>query len=166
LAGNQADLGEKIAAIIVSFTNFICKDKRDIDHNYKSLMDFILRSKEKEKEEITDYLGKMTPEERKIENKLKSNKLGRWSKGEQKGLHSYDEKTYDQEREEMEKMAINEIRLNRRSVVTDRNRDIYALAQEGDNAADAEQDREDNNINYLGEDGEPEEFDMDGDENY
>jgi hypothetical protein len=166
LAGNQAELGEKISSIIVSFTNFICKDKKDIDQNYKSLMDLILRAKEHEKEEITEYLGKMTPEERKIENKLKANKLGRWSKGEQKGIHTYQAKTYDEEREEMEKMAIREIQMNKRSVVTDMNRNIYALEKAADDAANAEQDQEDNNITYMGEDGEPEEFDMDGDEAY
>ncbi len=166
LAGNQAELGEKISAIIVSFTNFICKDKKDIDQNYKSLMDLILRAKEHEKEEITEYLGKMTPEERKIENKLKANKLGRWSKGEQKGIHTYQAKTYDEEREEMEKMAIREIQMNKRSVVTDMNRNIYALEKAADDAAGAEQEQEDNNITYMGEDGEPEEFEMDGDETY
>ena len=108
----------------------------------------------------------MTPEERKIENNLKSNKLGRWSKGEQKGLHSYEKNTYDQEREEMEKMAIKEVQMNKRSVVTDMNRNIYALESLAEEAADNEQDREDNVITYMGEDAEPEDYEMDGDENY
>jgi hypothetical protein len=166
LAGNKAELGEKIASLIVVFVKFICQDKKDIDQNYKSLMDLILRSKEQEKEEITDYLGKMTPEERKIENNLKANKLGRWSKGEQKGLHAYDKDTYDQEREEMEKMAIKEVQLNKRSVVTDMNRNIYALERLAEEAVDNAQDQEDNIITYMGEDAEPEDYDMDGDENF
>jgi hypothetical protein len=166
LVGNQTELAEKIATLIVSFTNLICKDKSVIDYNYKSLMDLVLRSKEKEKDEITDYLGKMTVEERAVEDLFKSNKLGRWSKGEQKGLHSYDAKTFDEERAEIEKIATRESRLNKRSVVTDMNREIFQLDMLDEEAANQAQDQEDNTITYMGEDAEPEDYDMDGDENY
>jgi hypothetical protein len=166
LAGNQAELANKIEAIIASFTNFISKDKQNIDYNYKSLMDLILRSKEKEKDEITGYLGKMTVEEREVEDLFKDNKLGRWSKGQQKGVHTYVGKTYDEEREEMEKIAINEVKLNKRNVVTDMNRNIYELEMLNEEAAVADIEKEDNIITYMGEDGEPEDYDMDGDENY
>jgi hypothetical protein len=166
LAGNKTDLAEKIAKIIVSFTNFVCHDKSAIDYNYKSLMELILRSKEKEKDGITEYLGKMTVEERAIENLLKKNKLEQWGIGQQKGLHTYDTKTYDQERDDIEKMAMNEARLNKRSVVTDMNRDIFRLEMLADETADAEQDREDNMITDRGENDDPEEYGMDGDENY
>lgn len=166
LAGNKTDLAEKIAKIIVSFTNFICHDKSAIDYNYKSLMELILRSKEKEKDGITDYLGKMTVEERAIENLLKKNKLEQWGIGQQKGLHTYDTTTYDQERDDLEKMAMNEARLNKRSVVTDMNRDIFRLEMLEDDTANAAQDKEDNMITNRGEDDDPEEYGMDGDENY
>ena len=166
LAGNQAELATKIAAIIAAFTNFISKDKKNIDYNYKSLMDLILRSKEKEKDEITGYLGKMTVEEREVEDLFKDNKLGRWSKGQQKGVHTYVGKTYDEEREEMEKIAINEVKMNKRSVVTDMNRNIFALEMLNEEAIDADIEKEDNIITYMGEDGEPEDYGMDGDENY
>ena len=159
LAGNQAELASKIAAIIVSFTNIISKDKKKIDHNYKSLMDFILRSKEKEKDEITSYLGKMTVEEREVEDLFKDNKLGRWSKGQQKGVHTYVGATYDEEREEMERIALRDAQLGKR---VDPN-DLETLGKE---VTDAEQDREDNQITYLGQDGEPEDYDMDGDEDF
>ena len=166
LEGNKVELSEKIASLIVTFTNLICDDKQTVDYNYASLMEVILRSRVKEKDEITDYLGKMTVEERAVENLFKNNKLGRWSKGEQKGVHTYDTKTYDQEREDMEKMAQNEARLNKRCAVTDLNRDIYALEMLEEDAANEEADREDNMINYMGEDAEPEDYDMDGDENF
>ena len=166
LLGNQTELSEKIANIIVTFTNLVCKDKNAIDYNYKSLMDLILRSKEKEKDDITDYLKNMADEERAVENLFKTHKLGRWSKGEQKGLHSYDTKTYDQEREEMEAMALREVQLNKRSVVTDMNRDIFMLDKLNEEANEAELDKEDTFITYMGEDAEPEEYDMDGDENF
>jgi hypothetical protein len=166
LIGNKAELIEKIGTMIVSFTNLICKDKSAIDYNYKSLMDLILRSKEKEKDEITDYLKNMTVEEREVENLFKGNKLGRWSKGEQKGIHTYDTQTYDEEREQMEKTAAREARLNTRSVVTDMNRDIFNLEMLATEESDESIDREDNIITYMGEDAEPEDYDMDGDENY
>jgi hypothetical protein len=166
LIGNRAELAEKICSIIVSFTNLICKDKSAIDYNYKSLMELIMRSKEKEKDEITDYLKDMTVEQREVENLFKGNKLGRWSKGEQKGIRVYDKETYDEEREDMEKMALREAKLNKRSVVTDMNRDIFSLemltTEESDNAID----QEDNAITYMGEDAEPEDYGMDGDENF
>ena len=66
----------------------------------------------------------------------------------------------------MEKMAIKEVQMNKRSVVTDMNRNIYALESLAEEAADNEQDREDNVITYMGEDAEPEDYEMDGDENY
>jgi hypothetical protein len=166
LVGNEAELAEKICNIIVTFTNLLGKDKNVIDYNYKSLMELVLRSKEKEKDEITDYLHNMSVEEREVENLFKGSKLGRWSKGEQKGIHTYDTETYDQEREEMEKMALREARLNKHSVVTDMNRDIFNLEMLATDLNDEALDRENDIITYMGEDAEPEEYGMDGDENY
>ena len=166
LAGNQAEVSEKIVKIIVAFTDLICRDKSAIDYNYKSLMELIMRSKEKEKDDITDYLKDMTVEERKVDDLFKMNKLGRWGKGEQKGIHTYDTQTYDQEREDMEKMAIREAKLNKRNVVTDMNRDIFVLEMMAEEANEALIEQEDNLITYMGEDGEPEDYGMDGDENY
>jgi hypothetical protein len=151
LFGNQAELGEKIAALIVAFTNVICSDKSVIDQNYKGLMELLLRSKEREKKEITDYLGAMTVEERRVEDLFKNNKLGRWSKGQQKGNYTYVAGTYDEEVAKMEEMT--------RS-------DIAAADAEAAEAADEAADKEDNMITYMGEDAEPEEYEMDGDENY
>jgi hypothetical protein len=165
LVGNQAGLAEKIASLIVSFTNLICKDKSAINYNYKSLMDFVLRSKVKEKEVITDYLKNMTVEEREIENLLKGNKLEEWSVGQQKGFHTYQKQTYDAEREAEEKQKLKDLQLNKQGV-TEGNRFILGLDAEAGEAADAEQDREDNIITYMGEDAEPEDYGMDGDETY
>ena len=66
----------------------------------------------------------------------------------------------------MEKIAINEVKLNKRNVVTDMNRNIYELEMLNEEAAVADIEKEDNIITYMGEDGEPEDYDMDGDENY
>jgi hypothetical protein len=166
LQGNKAELAGKIASLIVGFTSFIDTDKKAINYNYKSLMDFLLRSKEKEKEEITDYLGSLNDEQAELEKGFRKHKLGRWSKGEQKGLHSYDKKTYEQEREDIEKTAAREAQLSKRSVVTDRNRDIFMLDKINEEDAAQQQENEDNTITYMGEEAEPEDYDMDGDENF
>ena len=108
----------------------------------------------------------MNDEENEIEKEFKMHKLGRWSKGEQKGFHAYQPETYDEERDDMEKMALKEVKLNKRNVVTDMNRDIFRLDMIAEDADNEAMDREDNLITDLGEDAEYEDFDMDGDERY
>ena len=66
----------------------------------------------------------------------------------------------------MEAMALREVQLNKRNVVTDMNRDIFMLDKINDEANDADIDKEDTIITYMGEDAEPEDYDMDGDENF
>jgi mannitol/fructose-specific phosphotransferase system IIA component len=66
----------------------------------------------------------------------------------------------------MDKMAIREAKLNKRSVVTDMNRNIFDLEMIAEEGTDALLEKEDNAITYMGEDGEPEDYDMDGDENF
>jgi hypothetical protein len=166
LVGNKYELSEKIINIMVTFVGIISIDKKSINYNYNSLMELILRSKEKEKDDITSYLNKKNDEEREIEREFKTLKLGRWNKGEQKGLHTYQKDTYDEEREDMEQMAKNEVRLNQRNDVTDMNRDIFELDMIAEDITSAEIEREDNAITYMGEDAMPEDYDMDGDENY
>jgi hypothetical protein len=164
--GNEKELAEKISKIIITFTDMIYNEKQEINRNYKGFMELVLRSKEKEKDTITDYLGSMTTEERNVENIFKSNKLGRWNRGQQKGLHTYDEKTYEQERMDMEQQAIREVKMNKNDVVTDMNRNIFNLElmmqAEEENALD----RENNRIEYQGEDADYDEMGEDGDEMY
>ena len=158
LEGNKVGLSQKIAKIMVVFVNMICKDKKAINYNYKSLMDVILRSKVKEKDEITEYLSKLDDDENEIEKEFKQHKLGRWNKGQQKGFRTYDQKTYDEERGEMEKRALRELQNPTREI----NDDEMDAAE----AAAADIAGEDDRIDYLGEDAEYEEYEMDGDENY
>jgi hypothetical protein len=129
-------------------------------------MERVLRAKEREKDIITGTLKEMTDEEREVENIFKNNKLERWSKGLQKGLVSYEKETYDEERETMEKQALTEMALGKKSVVTDMNRDIYVLDTVQAEADDADIDREETLITYLGEDAEYEDYGMDGDEEF
>ena len=105
MVGNKAELADKIANIIIVFTDVISKDKKAINYNYQQLLELLLRSKEKEKDDMTNDLESKNDEEREIDTFFKQHKLGKWSIGEQKGFRNYDKGTYDQERETMDKMA-------------------------------------------------------------
>ena len=166
LVGNKAELADKIANIIIVFTDVISKDKKAINYNYQQLLELLLRSKEKEKDDMTNDLESKNDEEREIDTFFKQHKLGKWSIGEQKGFRNYDKGTYDQERETMDKMAAREANSNNRNIITDMNRDIFQLDMIAEEAVDDRIEREENMITYMGEDAEPEEYGMDGDENY
>jgi len=164
--GNKVELSEKIAKVLINFSTIICSNKGVIDYNYKSLMSKVLVSKEEEKNGITSRLRDLTTEQLEVEDIFKNLRLERWSKGLQKGLVTYEGKTYDDERETMEKQALNEMTLGKNSAVTTMNRDIFMLDQAQEDVDNADIEREDNLITYLGEDAEYEDNDMDGDENY
>ena len=168
-SGEKKKLSQKLADTIHVFLEIICNDKEVINYNYDTLFERILRSKEKEKTNITDFLKELTDEEREIENLFKNNKLERWSKGLQKGLRIYDKNTYDEEREELEQIALKELKLGKNDAVTNMNRDIYYLDLEYNETIEDEINNEVNDLGlYVGENDEIEDVDMDldGDEYY
>ena len=55
------------------------------------------KSKEREKNRITEKLKNLTEEERQVNNEFKQYKLGEWSTGLQKGLVEYDPEFYEKE---------------------------------------------------------------------
>lgn len=162
--GEKKQLEVKISNLLVEYMKIVCNSKTKIDLNYKSIKDKILRSKEKEKNDITEDLRNLTDEEREIQNLFKNNKLEKWSKGLQKGLTQYVKETYDEERDALEKQVLKEHKLGRKSDVTDMNKDIYALDMDDEAQINQDIDAEVNNLNeYLGENYEG---DLDGDEFY
>ena len=166
ISGENKVVEDKIAKILNAFINIICNDKKVINYNYKSMMDKVLRSKEKEKDDITSYLKTMSDEEREVENIFKKQQLERWNKGLQKGLVSYQQKTYDDEREAMEKTMITDSRLSKNKDVSEMNRDIYAFDFDNDEQASAAIEEEENRITYMGEDADYDELGLDGDEEF
>ena len=155
--GEKKQLEVKISNLLVEYMKIICNSKSKLDLNYQSIKDKILRSKEKEKNYITEDLKNLTDEEREIQNLFKNNKLEKWSKGLQKGLTQYVKETYDEERDALEKQTLKERQLGRRSDVTDMNKDIYALDIDYQAQLVQEIDNEVNNLNeYLGENDEGE----------
>ena len=127
ISGEQKLLSNKVSNIIEQLMDIICQNKDIINFSYESVMEKVLRSKEKEKTQITDYLKHLTDEEREIENIFKNNKLERWNVGLQKGLTQYVKETYDDEREKLDQQAILEQKLGINDLVTSMNKDIYML---------------------------------------
>ena len=71
--------------------------KDAIDRDYREIMDGTMNLKFKDKKRITDYLGGLTRDERRVEQNLRSHKIGRWNVGMQKGLYQYDSGVYQME---------------------------------------------------------------------
>ena len=166
ISGEKKNISGKIAKLLNAFIMIICQDKKVINYNYKSMMDKVMRSREKEKDDITSRLKHMTDEEREVETIFKNQQLESWSKGLQKGLVSYQKKTYDEEREAMEKQMLMDKRLAKNKDISDMNKEMYRfdLLVEDQDAAEIED--EAMRIDYMGEDADPEEFGMDGDEEF
>ena len=127
ITNEEKELSSKIGELLVELMQIICNNKETIDVSYEDVMEKVLRSKEKEKTQITDYLKHMTDEEREIENIFKNSKLERWNKGLQKGLTQYVKDTYDEERAKIEETALLEKKLGINDLVTNMNKDIYLL---------------------------------------
>jgi hypothetical protein len=104
LQGSKKDLKQKVTNMLVVFFGIMSSHKDTVNVSYDDIADRIFKSKEKEKNMITDRLKSMSDEERNADTILKINKLGVWSKGLQKGLTTYTKETYDDEREFMETM--------------------------------------------------------------
>jgi len=153
LAGVKHQKSIILSSYLVSIIDIICDDKESINFNKETIMNKILTSKEKEKDEITDYLKDLTDEERNVENVFKQHKLEKWSIGLQKGLTSYVQENYDDEREKAEKQLLLEKQIAKQSGVNEFNKDIYAYEFE-DNSELAEKiDREVYSLTeYQGED--------------
>jgi len=149
--GEKKALTGKIATLMQALFEMIIEDKNMIDYSYDGVMEKVLRSKEREKDLITDYLKEMTDEERQIENNFKKAKLGRWGKGLEKGLVQYVGESYDMEREEMEKQMLKDIKLGKSHVVTDMNKEIYALEMDEEMLNAYEIEREVDDLSGLGE---------------
>ena len=71
--------------------------KTAFNRDYKEIIDSTTSLKYKDKKDITDYLAKLSRDERRVEQTLRSHKIGRWNVGMQKGLYQYEKGVYDKE---------------------------------------------------------------------
>ena len=168
VAGERLVMAQKLGGLVAALVKMTCSEQGDlgaIDYSYDGLMERILRSKEKEKDNITSYLKEMSDEEREIENLFKNHKLGMWGVGQQKGFRTYQGDTYDAEREAMEKQTLTELRLGKSNLVTEMNRDIFAMDAIAEQAEAERIEAEAMDLGmYVGE--EDDYGEMDGDEMY
>ena len=87
--GNKKVLKEELSKLLTCEIQTLINYKKTINFNYSTVMELVLRSKEKEKDEITTRLADMDQNQRNVNNELKRNKLNEWNKGLQKGLTEY-----------------------------------------------------------------------------
>jgi len=137
LIGDKKALGQRVSELMVAYLRIIEKDKAAINFNLANIKEKLTRVKDKEKDGVVERIGAMSVGERQLENMMKTHKMGIWSRGtSQTGVVIYDQDYYDEEREEMEKIAQKERQLGRRDYVTDMNREIYVMdALEADRVA-------------------------------
>jgi hypothetical protein len=135
--GDKKALSQRVSELMVAYLRMIEKDKSAINFNLANIKEKLTRVKDKEKDGVVERIGAMSAGERQLENMMKTHKMGIWSRGtSQTGVVIYDQDYYDEEREEMEKIAQKERQLGRRDYVTDMNREIYVMdALEADRTA-------------------------------
>jgi hypothetical protein len=132
-----------------------------IDMSYEDIMDILFKTKEKEKDTFTDRLKALNDEEREADTALKINKLGRWNKGLRKGLTQYVAEDYDDERDEMDKLAQIERSVRKNRKIVDENIDQYIEDYLDEERVDEEIDREDNDLSRLLGEGDDSDNDID-----
>ena len=127
LAGREISLKNKISQLFISYINIMMNNKKFIDYSMEEIYNNTLKSKEKEKNQITNRLKNMNKEQRTVENLLKEHKLGDWNLGQTRALFQYDADQYDKERKQLEDTALMELKLGRRDDVTDMVKDIMMM---------------------------------------
>jgi hypothetical protein len=142
-------LSEKIAKLLVTYIDILSMNKNMVNMNKEDIMGQVLRSKEVEKKEITDYLGALSTEKRKVENLFKVSKLGdKWSMGLTEAVYKYDKDVYDNEMEAAARRIASDSRTDGEGVAdvmgedvmeeydmtTMANDDEYAEGMDGDEA--------------------------------
>ena len=145
-------INDDIINYLLTFFNIMKQHYKLINNSHIKVKQNILIAKEKEKDLITDYLKDLSQEERDIETIFKNNKLEKWSKGLQKGLTQYVKENYDEERAELEKQALKEHMLNKKSNVTDMNKEIYKMDIEEEMATAQEIEDEEYNMDNIPDD--------------
>lgn len=152
VSGQELQLNGYVSDYLVSSLLVFKDEKTTMNYNKETIMAKVLRSKEKEKEEVTSYFQKMSDQEREIENLFKRNKLGKWSLGLGKGVVEYAEDVYEQERKAIDERAMLEKKLGAISDVTQANNEIFMFDAELQSLSDEFADNEAYDMSMLPED--------------
>ena len=127
LIGQRMEVNKKTASLLQAFLTIMSAKKRILNISNYEINQTVLKSKEKEKAKITKRLGDLSVDERRVEDLMKTHRLGLWGVGQTRALFVYDEHQYDAERQEFENDALLELRLDAVDGVTERIRDIYKM---------------------------------------
>ena len=150
--GKKEDFSHKISNLLYEITKIVCNNKNNIDYNYTTLKDKLIKAKEKEKDGFTDKLTRMTDEEREVDNFHKLHKLEDWGVSQQKGFREYEPSMYDKERDILEEQTRMEIKLNKKDGVTEMNMNIYAMDELENEINNQQIEQEEYNMSHIGED--------------
>lgn len=136
-------------------------NKGYINNTTEDIQEYIFNFKEKEKNMITDRQESLTEDEKGVDRLLRSNKLGVWAKGNEKGYREYDADNFDNEAEFRREMNAIEhmIRTKRGDYVED----FEETEEEYTSRRNDELDRLALNEVYLDDDGEYSPGEYDGD---
>ena len=126
LRGERKEIAENIAELLSAFVEIIRDEKKSVNYNYEKIIEQVFRAKEKEKDDITSDLKRLTDDDREVENFFKNTKLEKWGVGLQKGFTRYAEETYDEERKKMEDRLVLDIQIGKNLQVHEMNAEIYA----------------------------------------
>jgi hypothetical protein len=94
---DAAELKKLAGKFLIAMIDKERETKVAFNFNYAQIMERTMGLKQKDKKGITDYLGGLSRDERRVEQALRAHKIGRWNVGMQKGLYQYDQAVYDQE---------------------------------------------------------------------
>ena len=153
--GNKEDLKERVCLLLLSYLDIEHKNYIAMHMSYEDIMKKVGRSKMKEKRSFIEYLGKMTIEERRVEDELKRNKLGLWNRGQQRGLVQYDDKTNERETDDMMKQLIQDLETGEIDDVNQLLLESYKKGMQNEEMADENLDedlddyRQDNTTNNF-----------------
>ena len=155
---------ERICKLLVAFLEIEEKNKKVINFTYDNIIHHTRHFKDKEKKSITDFLGKMSKEDRKIEENMKKFKIGRWNVGMQKGLFQYDNTTNERETNDLMNYLMQDMQEGTVDIVGELMMGVYNIGNNAEmvDVNDLEQMDEQNNeefydneafdIQHLGED--------------
>ena len=164
IEGESMEHDQIVASFLFTSLSILEKQKSLVDITYEEVMKKVSRSRDKEKTQVTTDFKELSRDERAVETIFKNLKLEKWSKGLQKGLTQYVQETYDEERKNLEKTTIMEMKLGKMDDVTEMNQDIYSFDLHEEERTTAEIEREVNDLSHLAEDDDY--GDNDGDEGY
>lgn len=125
--GKKESFKTSLKELLIEYIKLMYKHKNAANISNDEINKDVLKSKEKEKAQITRKLGDLTQEERQVQDIMKNQRLGEWSLGQTKALFVYDEHQYEWERQELEKTALDELQLNSMDGVTERTRDVIRM---------------------------------------